>query len=83
VQIRRFRCRNGQCSHRTFAEPLGEVAPAFAQRTRRVTVALQQLGFMVGATVGSRITTMLQMKTSANTLLRIIGQTVLPTMPQV
>jgi transposase len=81
VQIRRFRCRNGQCSHRTFAEPLGEVAPAFARRTRRVTTALQQLGLMVGATVSSRITGLLQIETSADTLLRIIRQTVLLTAP--
>ncbi len=64
VQIRRFRCRNGQCSHRTFAEPLNEVAPAFARRTCRVTTALQQLGLMVGATVGSRIARLFQVKTS-------------------
>src|SRR5260370_28790315 len=81
VQIRRFRCRNVQCSHRTFAEPLGEVALPFARRTNRVTVVLQRLGLMVGATVASRMTGLVQLKTSPDSVLRVIRQTTLPQVP--
>ena len=78
VTVRRFRCDNRTCPRRTFAEPLEEIAPAHARRTRRRTDALRSLGLIAGGEAGSRLSAELKLTTSPDTLLRILVQTPLP-----
>jgi hypothetical protein len=44
LRLRRFRCLNTNCTAQTFAERLLQVVRPAAQRTVRLTIALQQLG---------------------------------------
>lgn len=78
LSLRRFRCRNATCTRQTFAEPLLEVAPAFARRTDRLTIILQAIAFTAGGEAGSRLTADLCMQTSGDTLLRILRSKTLP-----
>ncbi len=71
VEVRRFRCLNKECSRRIFVERLG-CLPIHAQRTQRLTNALQAIAFGLGGEAGSRLAVQLQMPTSADTLLRLI-----------
>ena len=81
LSLRRFRCRNATCTRQTFAEPLTELAPAFARRTDRLTTILQAIGFTIGGEAGSRLTTDLRLQTSADTLLRIVRRMRLAEVP--
>jgi len=83
VSIRRFRCRNAQCSRTTFAEPLTALTQAFARRTERLTQRLRAIGLVAGGEAGSRLTKQLSMKSSPDTIIRILRQTVLPVSQQV
>jgi hypothetical protein len=71
VEVRRFRCLNKACSRRIFVERLA-CLPIQAQRTQRLTNALQAIAFGLGGEAGSRLAAQLQMPTSADTLLRLI-----------
>src|SRR5436309_2040863 len=42
--VRHFRCTNGMCSRKTFAEPLPNLLLPHAQRTSRLRDSLQALG---------------------------------------
>ena len=73
--------RNATCTHRTFAEPLLELAPAFARRTDRLTTILQAIEHAGGGEAGRRLAADLRVETSADTLLRIVRCTPLPEAP--
>jgi transposase len=79
--VKRFRCLNVECPKITFVERLPDLLPFHAQRTNRLTVVLRELGFALGGEAGARITGILQMHWSANTLLRIMRNTVLDEYP--
>jgi hypothetical protein len=71
VEVRRFRCLNKACSRRIFVERLA-CLPIHAQRTHRLTNALQAIAFGLGEEAGSRLAVQLQMPVSADALLRLI-----------
>ncbi len=71
VEVRRFRCLNKACSRRIFVERLA-CLPFYAQRTQRLSSALQAVAFGLGGEAGSRLAAQLRMPTSADTLLRLI-----------
>lgn len=75
LRVRRFRCANRWCSHRTFAERLPHLVAVHAQRTVRLTDVLRAVAFVVSAETGARVTQPLQMPVSGDTLLRILRQT--------
>jgi transposase len=79
LRVRRFRCLNATCTVQTFAERLPQVVRPAAQRTVRLTTALQHLGLALGGEAGARLGTTLSMATSPDTLLRLIRR--LPTPP--
>jgi len=60
---------------------LPDLLAVHAQRTDRLTVVLREIGFALGGEAGQRITEILQMHWSADTLLRIMRRTVLETPP--
>jgi transposase len=80
LRVRRFRCRNTHCPAQTFAERLRQVVRPAAQRTVRLTIALQQLGLALGGEAGARLGAKLHLLTSADTLLRLIRQLPAPPM---
>jgi transposase len=71
VEVKRFRCLNQACSKSTFVERL-DCLPLKAQRTQRLSSALQAVAFGLGGEAGCRLATQLQIPASADTLLRLI-----------
>lgn len=78
LRIRRFFCTTRSCGRTTFAEQVPALLPAFAQRTSRLTQALQTIGHALGGQAGARLAQALQMPTSHDTVLRTIQTTPLP-----
>jgi transposase len=72
VQVCRFFCASASCPRKTFAESLGNLASRFARRTTRLKEILEQLGLALGGESGSRLTTVLGMECSPDTLLRLL-----------
>lgn len=68
----RFRCKNSQCSHRTFAQPLQNLAARYARRTYRQVESLSAIGLAVGGQGGARLAGSLGFSLSASTLLRLL-----------
>jgi transposase len=81
LRVRRFRCLNATCTVKTFAERLLELVRPAAQRTVRLTRALQQLGRALGGEAGARLGAKLHVPTSPDTLLRLVRQLPDPPMP--
>jgi transposase len=74
LHVRRFRCLNATCTAQTCAERIPQLVRPAAQRTVRLTVALQQLGLALGGEAGARLGATLHMLTSPDTLLRLVRQ---------
>ncbi len=79
LRIRRFYCRHPACHRRTFAEPLPRMIPPRARRTRRLAQAQTRIGSAAGAEAGARLTGHLGMRTSPDTMLRLLHRLPLPT----
>jgi transposase len=75
LRVRRFRCTAPACSRCTFTERLPDLAPVHAQRTRRFTASLRDVGFACGGETGARLAERLRMRTSGDTILRILRAT--------
>jgi transposase len=71
LQVRRFRCKNGQCPRKIFTERLPTCAPPYARRTVRQAETACEIALAVGGKVGERIVGQLAMPTSQDTLLRL------------
>lgn len=85
VQVRRFWCDNGACGRKIFTERLATCAPAYARRTVQLATILCELAFALGGKAGERITPLLSMAVSHDTLLRLMKHHGIPTLstPQV
>jgi transposase len=81
LHVRRFRCLNTTCPAQTFAERLPQIVLPAAQRTVRLTTALQQLGLALGGEAGARLGAKLRVPTSPDTLLRLVRQLPEPPLP--
>jgi transposase len=81
VEVRRFRCTNRACPRQIFAERLPDLAPAFAQRTARLTTTLQRLALTLASKSGVPLLARCGMPVSPSTLLRVQRQLSLPTPP--
>ena len=75
LRVRRFRCRNPQCTRKTFAERLPTVVARYARRTARLTAALRAVGFRMSSEAGAGVLKHLQVHISADTLLRLLRRT--------
>ncbi|WP_338864844.1 ISL3 family transposase [Myxococcus stipitatus] len=78
LRVRRFCCRNPDCSRRTFAERPVRLLAARARRTRRLATAQCAVAITAGAEAGARLLNPLAMPTSPDTLLRLIRRAPLP-----
>ena len=78
LQVRRFRCQNQHCQRQTFAERLPGVVPLYAQRTLRLTNTLTLFAFVLSGQAGVRLLAQIGMTTSADTLVRLARQALVP-----
>ena len=74
IEVRRFRCRNPDCSRETFAEPLLMVATKRSQQTLRFSETIRMIGYALGGEAGCRLAMRLGIPISADTLLRKIDR---------
>jgi transposase len=72
LQVRRFRCYQPECPHKTFVEQAPILAERYAHRTRRLRSLLEEIGLALGGRPGSRHSKRLAMPTSRSTLLRMV-----------
>jgi len=74
IHVRRFWCENETCLRKIFTERLPTCAPAYARRTVQQAAILCELAFALGGKAGERITHLLSMAVSHDTLLRLIDR---------
>lgn len=72
VQVCRFFCTHPGCPRKTFAEPIPDLAERYARRTTRLKEVLERLGLALGGEPASRLTAILGMACSSDTLLRLL-----------
>lgn len=85
LEARRFFCEVGACSRRIFAERFPGLAAPKGRRSDRLTALFQAVGVALGGEAGSRLVRDLGLRTSPDTLLRIVRMLPLPAavMPRV
>jgi len=81
LRVRRFFCDAPACPTRTFVERLPALAPYRARRTPPLTQALRNIGFVAGGEAGARLAVRLRLRTSADTLLRLLRASPAPVAP--
>ncbi len=81
LRVRRFFCDDDACPKRTFAERLPALVPYRARRTPRLTEALRTIGFATGGAAGARLAKCLRLRTSRDTLLRLLRAPSPPDVP--
>jgi len=72
LNLRRFFCDHPDCPKETFVEPLPKVTRPHARRTTRLTAAMQSIAFTSGGEAGARLARDMGMRTSPDTLLRLM-----------
>jgi transposase len=70
LRLSRWRCRNGECSRRIFAERFAPIVSPHAQQTSRLTEVQRLVGRALGGRPGQRLLSRLGMPVSRHTLLR-------------
>lgn len=75
LTVRRFRCINAGCEQKIFVERIPKIVPVYGHRTELMTSSLRSLVYELSAEAASRVAQRLRMRTSGDTLLRIIRQT--------
>jgi transposase len=72
VQVCCFFCKHPSCPRKTFAETIPALAERYARRTIRLKEVLERLGLALGGEPASRLTAILGMSWSPDTLLRVL-----------
>src|SRR5579885_392375 len=70
VEVCRFFCQHPACPRKTFAEGIPALAERYARRTLRLKEMLERIALVLGGEPASRLTAVLGMGGSADTLLR-------------
>jgi transposase len=83
LRVRRFRCRVRWCPQRVFTERLPSLAQPWARRTQRQQHTLARHVVDLGGEAGARHCRAEALPVSARTLLRLVHQLPLPTVPLV
>lgn len=78
LQVHRFFCSRLSCSRKTFAEPLPDLAPRSARRTRRLLDTHAQLALFLGGEPAARLAALLALPSSPATLLRTLARLPVP-----
>jgi len=79
VQVRKYFCEERTCPRKIFAEHLAPFVDPFARVTKRLCQIVQIIGLATGGRLGVRVTDLLGIQTSQQTILRRIMA--LPTEP--
>jgi transposase len=75
MRVRRFFCDNENCGRGTFAAPMKLFLGIRARRTIRLLACQRAVAYAVGGEAGSKLCSLLQIPTSADSLIRAIRQT--------
>jgi transposase len=78
LRVRRFRCRNGECAQRIFAEQIAGLTQRYQRRTPPLTSLLVDVALALGGRAGARLTRRLPAGVSHMTLLRLLRALPLP-----
>ncbi len=79
LTVRRLFCDNAICARRTFTEQIPSVIAPYARRTERLKAAQRELAFASGGEAGARMAREIGLKTSPDSLLRLIRTAPEPT----
>ncbi len=71
-QVRKFFCLHNDCSQKIFVERLTGLADVSARQTSRLSRIISSLAFYVGGRMGAKVTELLAIKVSRQTLIRRI-----------
>jgi transposase len=84
LHVRKFFCDHPTCARQIFTERLPTVAAPWARRTLRLTEHLRACGLALGGELGARLGHRLGLRTSPDTLLRLVQDAPTPaaTAPQ-
>jgi transposase len=80
--VRKFYCDNDSCKRRIFCERIPKLAPVYARCTSRMIDSQLQIALSAGGETGSKLSKLLGMPSSADTLLRRIQTAILPDHPE-
>lgn len=72
LRVRKFFCDHPACPRQIFTERLPTVATPWARRTRRLAQLLLAYGLALGGEAGARLVARLGLRTSPDTLLRLV-----------
>ncbi|MFB7336026.1 ISL3 family transposase [Streptomyces adustus] len=72
LRVRRFVCAKSSCHRKTFAEQVPGLTRRFGRRTERLRSTLVTVGLALAGRAGARMTNVLGVPVSRNTLLRLI-----------
>ncbi len=72
LKVRRFRCNNEQCERQTFSSTSSDLVAPHQRKSGRLISTLYHIGQALGGRAGARLTKLLCMGTSRDTLLRIV-----------
>jgi len=73
LQVRRYRCRDENCSRKIFAERFDEgIAQPWARRSARLQEIVHYVALMLGGRPGQNLTQRLLLPVSNDTLLRAV-----------
>jgi transposase len=81
LHVRRFRCRNEECSQKIFTERIAPVVAPFGRRTTRVAQRQQTITLLVSSSMGERLSALEGIPGSKDTLLRLVRKLELPVLP--
>src|SRR5262244_3052182 len=79
LRVRKFFCDHPACPRQIFTERLPTVAAPWARRTLRLAQSLLAHGLALGGAAGARLVARLGLRTSADTLLRLVQTAPTPT----
>jgi transposase len=81
LRVRKFFCDHPACPREIFTERLPTVAAPWARRTLRLAQLLLAYGLALGGEAGARLVARLGLRTSPDTLLRLVQAAPAPTAP--
>jgi transposase len=73
LRVRRFVCAESSCPRKTFVEQVPGLTRRFGRRTERLRSTLVAVGLALAGRAGARMTNVLGVPVSRNTLLRLIA----------
>jgi transposase len=81
LSVRKFFCANGRCMRRIFTERLPGVVAPWARQTERLLQWLTHIAVALGGAAGVQLSRCLGVAVSRRTLLRVLRQLPLPSLP--